>query len=271
MHHHFQQYILQWYDRHGRDFPWRHTIDPYKILISEVMSQQTQIERVIPKYQQWIELFPDIHTLARADQSQVLITWSGLGYNRRAKMLHTCAQQIVSQHDGYVPSDTTELKKLAGIGDYTASAIGAFAFDLPVILIDTNVRSVYIYHFFPNTEDVTDRQLMPLIEDTLYRESPRLWYSALLDYGSMLKKLVGNPAKGSRQYQKQSTFKGSRREVRGQILKKLTESPSMPQRALLFSVSKDRQLAEDVLHDLLSERLVFRSKDNQISLKQFGE
>ena len=214
----FRQRLYRWYARHGRSLPWRRTHNPYRILVSEVMLQQTQVDRVLPFYGHFLKDFPTVRALARAPQSAVLRSWQGLGYNRRALLLHRAAKAIAARHEGRVPREEEALRALPGIGSYTARAILAFAFDRPVVLIETNIRSVFIHEFFPGRRRVADREILPLIEQTVDRRRPRRWYSALMDYGSALKREVENPSRQSAHHARQLPFRGSMRELRGTIL-----------------------------------------------------
>jgi len=222
----FQSFIQGWYKKYGRhNLPWRHTHDPYLILVSELMLQQTQVERVIPKYLAFTKTWPTAKALSKASLADVLIAWQGLGYNRRAKFLHQCAITITKEYGGEFPVTRQELEKLPGIGPYTAGAFMAFAFNQPVVLIETNVRRVYLHHFFPTKDQVLDTEIFPYLKRTLPKDNSRDWYSALMDYGTYLKKNGPNPNQRSAHYQKQSAFKGSDREIRGAILKVLAGSP----------------------------------------------
>lgn len=222
----FQNEILSFYREHGRALPWRQTSDPYAILISEFMLQQTQTQRVIPKYARWLEEFPTVRALADAPFTQVLRCWVGLGYNRRARYLHECAKKIVREFDGAVPSNPAALRTLPGIGAYTAAAVAAFAYDKPTIFIETNIRAVFIHFFFSYREEVSDKEIAPLVRASLYEEDPRTWYYALMDYGAALKKRRDNPNRQSKHYVKQSQFKGSLRQARGAIIRALIAQPS---------------------------------------------
>ena len=228
----FKNKIWDYYRKHGRNLPWRKTKDPYKILVSEVMLQQTQVERVIPKYKAFIKKFPTTHTLARAPLASVLKLWSGLGYNRRALYLKRTAETVVSEHKGIFPKTKSELENLPGIGPYTAGAIMAFAHNNPEIFIETNIRTVYIHLFFSQKKKVSDRDLLLIIERTLDHHNPRQWYAALMDYGSMLKAITPNPSRKSIHYSKQSRFEGSVRQERGRILKVLLEKDSVSEKKL---------------------------------------
>jgi A/G-specific adenine glycosylase len=176
---------------------WRHSDDPYRILVSEIMLQQTQVERVAVKYPTFIAAFPDAATLARAPQSAVIAAWQGMGYNRRAIALKKCAEKITDEYGGTVPRDPDVLATFPGIGPATASSICAFAFNLPVVFIETNIRRVFIHSFFPDKEIVTDQEILPLVERALDREQPRVWYWALMDLGTELKKQMPNPNRKS--------------------------------------------------------------------------
>ncbi len=185
------------------------------------MLQQTQVDRVIPFYRIWLKKFPNFTTLAATSMREVLIAWQGLGYNRRALALKHAAETIVREHSGCLPRDLATLRMLPGIGAYTAAAVATFAFDQPVLCIETNIRRAFIHHFFPTKRRVSDTQIVPLIERTLDRAHPRRWYTALMDYGSWLATQVANPNHRSRHYVRQSRFKGSDRQLRGRIVKSL--------------------------------------------------
>ena len=249
----FVAIVKTYYKKHGRhELAWRKTTDPYRILVSEVMLQQTQVERVVPKYQAFLKVFPTIQILAKAPLGEVLVIWQGLGYNRRAKMLHLCAQQIVTTHKDRFPKSEQELIALPGIGSYTARAILAFAYNQALPLIETNVRSVYIHHFFKNTEDVSDTDLVRYIVRTLDMENPREWYYALMDYGSYLKKVHGNPNTKSANYSKQSAFQGSDRQIRGAIIRLLTTQHTCTRKKMLQELSS----FEDIRVDAQTQKLL---------------
>ena len=222
----FRKRVLDHYEQHGRDLPWRKKIDPYRVLVSEIMLQQTQVERVIDKYREFLEAFPDFSSLAKAPLPELLRIWQGMGYNRRALSLRQLAQEVMAVHQGRLPQDPEVLLSLPGIGKYTAGAVAAFAFNKRVVFMDTNIRRVFIHEFFPGREEVRDEELFPIVEQALDTVDPRTWYNALMDYGTMLKKEHGNPNTRSAHYTRQSTFENSNRQVRGRILKLLiAESP----------------------------------------------
>jgi A/G-specific adenine glycosylase len=229
----FRADIRAYYKKEGRKFPWRRTRDPYRIAVSEIMLQQTQTHRVVPKYRAWLREFPDWASLSRAGSSDVLRLWQGLGYNRRALALHRLAYVVRSEHGGKLPEDPALLAKLPGIGPYTAGAIAAFAFGRAVPIIETNIRRVFLHRFFKDGTGVPDSRILPLIEATLDRKDPRTWYWALMDLGASLGRLKVNPNLRSRAYRKQAPFKGSDREIRGKLLKLLLSRPSWNKQDLL--------------------------------------
>ncbi len=217
--------VWEYYEHHGRhNLPWRKTRNPYRILVSEIMLQQTQVARVIPKYSEFLKQFPTIHSLANARLGEVLRVWQGLGYNRRAKMLHECAREIMDIYKGKIPRTHEELVILKGVGPYTSGAVCAFAYNTPVPVIETNIRSVYLHHFFRKKEGITDREIIRVIERTLDYHNPREWYYALMDYGAHIKKKVGNQNIRSKHYNTQPAFRGSDREIRGAIIRSLAKS-----------------------------------------------
>jgi A/G-specific adenine glycosylase len=264
--HGFLEMLWSYYAEAGRDsLPWRQpdtdgTFDPYKILVSELMLQQTQVLRVIPKYHDFLVLFSSVQDLAQAELGDVLRAWQGLGYNRRAKFLWQAAQQVASA--GSFPTNIVELVKLPGIGSNTAGAILTYAFNQPVAFVETNVRTVYIHHFFAGRDDISDKEILTLLDQTLDHENPRQFYWALMDYGSHLKATIGNLNKASKHYAKQSRFEGSRRQVRGQVLRMLGTS-GMSHAELQTAIADER--LEAVLHELLGEGLI-RRNGNQFIL-----
>ena len=225
----FQNVIYDHYRLHGRKMPWRETTEPYCILVSEIMLQQTQVARVVEKYRAFITAFPDISALDRASFQEVLSVWQGLGYNRRALALKSIARQVMEDFSGVLPCSLADLMLLKGIGRSTAGAIMAFAFNDPVVFIETNIRTVFIHHFFADDKVVGDSQILPLIVATLDHENPRVWYWGLMDYGAMLKRNGIDLNMKSAHYQKQISFHGSSRQMRGRILKALVSAPGLTQ------------------------------------------
>lgn len=255
----FQTQVWDYYHDHGRhDLPWRiakpdGSVDPYKIMVSELMLQQTQVARVIPKYYEFLELFPTLQSLASADLGNVLRAWAGLGYNRRAKFLHQAAQTIVGDFGGVFPSTSQDLVKCPGIGINTAAAILAYAFDQPASFVETNIRTVFIHHFFNDKSAIADSAILELVGQTLDYEHPREWYWALMDYGTFLKQSVGNLSRQSKNYAKQSTFAGSRRQIRGHVIRLLGVS-RQTEATLSEQIIDDRLVS--VLSELLAEDLI---------------
>ncbi|WP_224959517.1 A/G-specific adenine glycosylase [Geomonas subterranea] len=223
----FRRAIVDHYVAHGRRLPWRETRDPYAILVSEIMLQQTQVERVREKYLRFLAVFPGWEELAGAELSGVLSLWQGLGYNRRAVSLQLCARGVLQRFGGTLPREVELLQSLPGIGPYTARAVAAFAFGVATPFIETNIRSVFIHHFFPESHCVRDADILPLVELTMDREHPREWYYALMDYGAHLKRGTANPGRNSAHHVRQSPFRGSNREQRSLILKAILVEPGM--------------------------------------------
>jgi len=261
----FQQLVLSYYKEHGRDLAWRHTSDPYQILVSEIMLQQTQVERVAVKFPEFIRAFPDFAALASASLEDILSVWQGMGYNRRAISLQKCAERVIREYHGRFPADIDTLATFPGIGRATASSIGAFAFSMPVVFIETNIRRVFIHFFFPHSPTVSDAEILPLVEQTLYRPDPRTWYWALMDLGSALKKTVINPNRRSAHYTKQSPFEGSDRKIRGIILKILLTEHSLEEDELMVRLHEDSYRVARILRTLEYEGFIQR-KDNRYHL-----
>jgi A/G-specific adenine glycosylase len=249
----FQETVWEYARNNGRhSLPWRTDPSPYRVLVSEIMLQQTQVDRVIPKFTAFMEQFPTVEELAGAPLSEVLVAWQGLGYNRRAKYLQQAAQVIARL--GVFPQTKDELVRLPGVGPNTAGAICAYAYRQPVVYIETNIRTVYLHHFFPNALEVRDAELLPLIERSVDREHPREWYGALMDYGTYLKKQGYARNNASKHYKKQSVFKGSTREMRGRIMRELAKGP-MTATELQKAVRADTRY-DVALQQLLNEGLV---------------
>lgn len=248
----FRSFINSWYVLYGRhSLPWRLTTDPYVILLSELMLQQTQVSRVIPKYAAFLQSFPTIASLRTAQLADVLKLWQGLGYNRRAKYLWQLAQ-----HVDHLPTSESELLQLPGIGPYTASAICAFAFNQPVVMIETNIRTVFLYHFFPHQQNVADKDVLPLVSTTMDRSNPRQWYWALMDYGSYLKSIVPNPSRTSRHHTKQTKFAGSVRQTRGEIIRLLLEHDKLSQDEMVALRPYLQTNITQALYQLESENMI---------------
>lgn len=252
----FRAMVYQYYQAHGRTFAWRGEISPYRVVVSEVMLQQTQTDRVAQKFDDFITQFPDFQTLAAAPFDHVLRLWKGLGYNRRAQALQKIARLVVDQHAGVLPDEPIILQTFPGLGPATAASVVAFAYNKPTVFIETNIRTVFIYTFFRTQTQVKDVDILPLVEQTLDCEEPRQWYYALMDYGVMLKKTVGNLSRLSAHYAKQSKFEGSDRQIRGLILQVLLDQPGIGQEALVAAVCKEPVRVMRILEDLCQENFV---------------
>ncbi|MBP9821803.1 MAG: A/G-specific adenine glycosylase [Candidatus Pacebacteria bacterium] len=254
----FHDTVLNYYRISGRhDLPWRTNPSPYRVLVSEIMLQQTQVSRVLIKFAEFMRAFPNLKSLAQSDQHRLLSVWKGLGYNRRALWLRDAAQEIVRNYKGRIPHDPEKLEALKGVGHYTARAIAAFAYDMPHVFIETNIRRIYLHHFFKNKEGVHDNDLLPLIEQTLpsylkaksSQLTARHWYWALMDYGSHLAKTIPNPNRNSKHYTKQSKFEGSDRQIRGKILELLLSS-SYTKKSLAKSLEISGEKLDGILATL---------------------
>ena len=263
----FQTTILSWYKKHQRDLPWRKTHDPYKILVSEIMLQQTQVSRVIPKYKEFLKTFPTVESLAKAPDKKLLTVWSGLGYWRRARFLKEAAKAITKEHNGVFPRTPEELVQLPGIGPYTAGAVACFAFNNVDPFIDTNIRRVYLHFFFPNEDNVSDKEILEIARKAVWEKDPRAWHWALFDYGATELKGKGIN-KRSRHYAKQSKFEGSFRSFRTRALRHILSTPNhkVPHDELLDYIedllrSSERDYsAQEVVDALLKDKLIKKNK-----------
>ena len=262
----FQKTITDHYRAYGRDFPWRPptlqlrkngTADPYVVLVSEIMLQQTQVARVVPKYPRWIKRFPNPEALTKATVGDVVKYWQGLGYNRRALNLKRAAEIIVRRHKGIFPKTIREIGTLPGVGPYTAGAVAAFAFKTPSAFIETNSRTVYLHFFFKRRKRASDKEILTFIHRTLPKKNIREWYNALMDYGAMLKETAGNANTRSVYYTKQAAFKGSKRELRGALLRKATEQATIS----ASDVASEKYVVADVLYELVHEGFLRKKGD----------
>ncbi|MBP6858354.1 MAG: A/G-specific adenine glycosylase [Candidatus Pacebacteria bacterium] len=269
----FIRIVWKHYAAHKRDMPWRADTRPYYVVVSEIMLQQTQVDRVMRKFDSFIARFPDWQTLAQASTRDVLQEWSGLGYNRRALYLKKIAEIITDngKPSGTLPQTYDELRKLPGIGPNTAGSILAFAYNIPHPFIETNIRSVFIHFFFSEIEKregkkackkISDEQIMPFIEKALSdprnAKNPREWHYALMDYGALLKKTLPNPSRRSAHHVTQKPFKGSNRELRSRILKLVMEKPVKTTE--IFAHFKKRKSNQEKIHknidDLINEGFI---------------
>lgn len=291
----FQQIVWNFYKQHGREFPWRTAAmklpdtlerppandqskvceNQYRVFVSEIMLQQTQASRVVPKYEQWINRWSSFQSLAAADRSAILKAWQGLGYNRRAKFLHQSAQKITTEHNNSLPEAANKLKQLPGVGPYTTGALQAFCFNKPVIFVETNIRTVFIHHFFTNQKNISDEMIKDKIKETLPNKnmpslkngdsSPyRQWYWALMDYGTHLKKTVGNLNQQSKTYQTQSKFEGSNRQLRSRILQFTLANEPVSLTDITQAVNSDTKRQKSVqenLNDLCEEEMIKKHGD----------
>jgi A/G-specific adenine glycosylase len=260
--HQFQETVWDYYATNSRDnLPWRKNVDDknfgYHVLVSEMMLQQTQVGRVVEKFNLWMERFPDIKSVAAENLEDVLSQWVGLGYNRRAKYLLESCKIICETYNGELPPQIDELAKLPGIGSATASAIAVYAYNEPLVFIETNIRTVYIHHFFMDDEFVSDNMLLPLIEATVDKHNPREWYWALMDYGTFLKRKVGNVSRKSTNYKKQSKFEGSRRQLRARVVRELVGT-AKDYKDLVNMCSNDQRL-DEILNELLAEKIIIKT------------
>lgn len=261
----FRKKIYDFYHANRRDFAWRRDINPYKIVVSEVMLQQTQTSRVVHKFDQWLSKFPDFEALSQASVQEVLFYWQGLGYNRRGLALHDFAKRINSEFSGIVPEDPVVLKTFRNIGPNTAGSICAFAFNKPVTFIETNIRTVFIYEFFKNQKEVADKQLLPFITMTIDEQNSREWYYALMDYGVYLKKELKISNAASKHYVKQSKFVGSKRQIRGLVIKILSRVGHISlhdlQELILLEFPNNKHALRDIIHGLCKDGFIQEIED----------
>ena len=287
----FQQAIWDFYKTNRRDFPWRETTDPYKILVSEIMLQQTQTDRVIRYYEKWLKRFPDFKTLAAATFSEIYPYWQGLGYNRRGLNLQKVAQKAVLEYRGTLPKEVDLLEEFPGIGPYTARAVSIFSFNTPVACIETNIRRVFIHHFFPESRNhaeinvqtrarpalpdrpspelrgkkIDDEEILKIAERALPAGKAREWHWALMDYGTHLKSQVPNPNRRHKNYRIQPKFEGSLRQIRGAALRILSgESANLKNLTARIqkATEQDTERIKKVIETLEKERLI--KQDNNI-------
>lgn len=251
----FLSCIYEFYDRNYRHLPWRNTDNPYHILVSEVMLQQTQVSRVVEKYSSFIKKFPTVEALAQASLHDVLAAWQGLGYNRRAKYLWQAAQIIVSQYNGTVPDNHHALHKLPGLGKATAASVAIFAFSRSELYIETNVRTVYIYSFFADNEKVSDAMIEPLLKVTIDTTNPKKFYNALMDCGTYIKQHY-NFSRHSAHYTVQTPYSTSLRKVRGDIVRYIVNNGAANNDMLVQSLGYAPEKIQKALEALCRENMV---------------
>ena len=259
----FQRKVKAMGEEHHRELPWRYIDDPYAVLVSEVMLQQTQVKRVLDYWPRFMRTFPSIDALASSEVSLVLEMWQGLGYNRRALALRKSAEICSRDYKGNLPVSYDELVALPGIGPATAAGVLSFALQKPSMYLETNVRTVFLHELFPGECDVHDKLIEPLVRLSCPSVDPRSWYYALLDYGAYLKATNPNPSRRSKHHSKQSKFEGSRRQKRAEILRMVLASEGMAEPQIVRELTDferehkreapDESLVEGILSDLLSE------------------
>jgi A/G-specific adenine glycosylase len=251
----FRDMVLSHYRQAGRQFPWRGT-DPWGVMVSEFMLQQTQTDRVIRYWEKWMRRWPVPQALAAASMEDALKNWSGLGYNRRCFYLKNSAAIIAEEHNGRVPDTPDVLRLLPGVGPYIAGAVACFAYNYPSVFIETNIRSTIIHCFFPDRDNVKDAEIVPILEKALYRKDPRTWHYALMDYGASLKKLTKNPNRRSAHYVRQSPFIGSFRQARGKVIRTLADMGSSNAEEIRLACGINEEKLYRVLERLEKESLV---------------
>lgn len=254
-----------------RDFAWRRTQDPYEVLVSEVMLQQTQTQRVIRYFERWIDKFPTFDALASAAKVDVLEAWQGLGYNRRCLALYACAQEVSEKYHGVCPRDENELISLPGIGPATAAGVRAFAFNEPSAYLETNVRAVVLHELWPQEEGVNDKSVLAAVQAAAVEVAQRgvdarIWNYALLDYGAWLKKVFPNPSRRSKHHTKQSAFEGSRRQKRAALLRQVFDEPNNTSAHYAQACKYDLDITEDVLDSLVKEGFVCLEENGTYSI-----
>ena len=248
----FQKQVMDWWSENARDLPWRRDPSPYNVLVSEIMLQQTQVSRVVPKFNEFMDMFPTIESLASASTKQLLQVWSGLGYNRRAIWLKEAARQIVEQ--GEFPKSVKELQELKGVGPYTSRSILIFAFNRDLAAVDTNIRRVLIASGFAD-EDTSDKELQSTADAVLFRGRSRDWHNALMDYGSQV---LTSSSTGISPTSKQTCYEGSSRQVRGAVIRMLTNVNELELREIMQLLDCDLRASEIecILTQLIADGLV---------------
>lgn len=263
----FQAFIFDYAQKESRSFPWRETKDPYRILLSELMLQQTQTIRVLPKYEDFLNTWPDFSSLAGAGTSEIIIKWRGLGYNRRALALHEIAKR--TEHYGWtLPPDYSKLLTFPMIGPATAAAICAFSYELPAVYLETNIRRVLLHQFFPEEENVSDKRLRPILEALVQNVNAKAWYYALMDYGVYLAKNLPNPNRRSAHYTKQSRFADSNRQIRGLLLLLFAELGTLTEEKAIEQLPKfETERVRSCFHALAHEGFIVCEDEHIYRLK----
>ncbi len=258
----FQKKVFSFYQKNKRDLPWRKTTDPYKILLSELMLQQTQVNRVILYYEKWITRWPDIHALASASLAEVLQAWMGLGYNTRAINLHKAARKIVTEFDNDVLEAMKQYKEIPGVGRYTLQAVQIFSTNADLVTVDTNIRRIFIKEFnLP--EKVSDKELWKLAEKCLPIGKSRDWHNALMDYGALH---LTSQKTGIKPKTQQSRFEGSDRQIRARILRcLLNDTMSLSELKKTFRIEQKR--LRRILDKMVTEKIIV-NKNNSYQLNE---
>lgn len=262
----FRRKILSWYQKNKRAMPWRKTSDPYKILVSEVMLQQTGVARVLPKYKEFLREFPTLRALAQSSDRKLLRVWQGLGYWRRVLYLKQTARKIARDYTGKFPKDIQTLETFPGIGPYTARALACFSFGSKEPFLDTNIRRVYLHFFFPDKKKVADAEILAVAKKALVRKNPREWHYALFDYGAtvLADKTIN---RRSKQYHRQSPFEGSFRSFRTRVVRFLLAQPKNKTSRSELEVFLKKELensprysSEEIIASLLRDKILKKSK-----------
>jgi A/G-specific adenine glycosylase len=249
----FQKKVFSFYRKKKRELPWRKTTDPYKILLSEFMLQQTQVNRVVLYYEQWTAKWPTIYALSAASLPEVLQMWMGLGYNTRAVNLHRAARKIVANYHGDVMTAVKQYKDLPGIGRYTSHAVQIFSANADLVTVDTNIRRIFIREF-NLSEQVSDKEIWKLAEACLPRGKSRDWHNALMDYGAL--SLTAQKT-GIKPKTQQSRFEGSDRQIRAQILRYLlTKDMSISELKKNLGIEQMRLFP--ILEKMISEKIIVK-------------
>lgn len=261
----FQKKIFDWWEGNKRDLPWRKTHDPYRIMVSEIMLQQTQVARGLLKYQEFITRFPSLESLAGASPAEVIRVWKGMGYNRRAVYLHGAARKIVTDYHGIFPQDERALLQLPGLGKYTTRAILVFAYKKDVAMVDTNIRQI-ITHFFFHDVPQSEKMIQEVADALIPQGKAWEWHQALMDYGALALDRKKNKRK-----KKQTPFKETNRYFRGRILDLLREGDKQEDEVyavLRQTYKKDNAAAAALLQGLVKDKLISWSKTGIMSLPE---
>lgn len=247
----FQKKVLSFYQRNKRILPWRKTTDPYRILVSEFMLQQTQVSRVLSYYRQWINRWPTVNAIAAASLSDILQAWIGLGYNTRAVNLHRAARIIVEKFNGDVLEAMKHYKGIPGIGRYTSQAVQIFSTNADLVTVDTNIRRIFIQEF-ALPPDVVEKDLWKLAEECLPRGKSRIWHNALMDYGAL--HLTARKT-GIKPKTRQSRFESSDRQIRARILRYILKD-KLPASELETLLEIEQKRLISILEKMISEGII---------------